>query len=66
MKLPKEVSRRIEKGEAFGVVIRDYAQEHRQDKKLSPMTDQLIYRKELFAEAIRNAYLIYQNRDHYD
>lgn len=53
LKLPKEVSREVEKGKAFGVVIRKYTQDERRDKKLSLVTDQLIYRRELFGEAIK-------------
>jgi len=59
--LPKAVSKRIEKGEFFGTVIRQYAQTLPKEKYLSQWLQMLISRKTLFKEAIRNAYLVYLN-----
>ncbi|MCJ7805301.1 inosine/xanthosine triphosphatase [Patescibacteria group bacterium] len=56
IKLPKEVSEKIEEGAFFGTVIREYRKKVRKNKALFNLSDQLITRNVPFSEAIRNAY----------
>ncbi len=59
--LPKDVSEKIDKGEEFGVLVREYQQTLSKDSDLYFLVEKLIDRKDLFKESIQNALLIYKS-----
>jgi len=65
LQLPEEVSRKIDRGEQFGVVIREYQKKYQKDKNSQQFISRFVTRKESFFEAIRNAYTSYVNKNHY-
>ncbi len=65
LQLPVEVSKGIENDGQFGQLIRDYENKHKNDNKVKPLVRALISRNTAFEEALRNAYLSFQNKSHY-
>ncbi|OGY12215.1 MAG: hypothetical protein A3A58_00580 [Candidatus Blackburnbacteria bacterium RIFCSPLOWO2_01_FULL_41_27] len=65
LRLPKEVSEKIKKGERFGNVVREYQHKNKNDSVLYKFTECLINRKKLFSEAISNACAEYRNSSYF-
>lgn len=65
LQLPKGVSNGVKEGRQFGELIRQYEEQHKNDKNVLPLVQALISRKEAFDQAVKNAYLSYQNRKHF-
>lgn len=64
LELPCEVSQAVAEGKNFGDEIRAYADKNK-DRKMKYILESLITRKDAFYEAIRNAYLAFDNRQYF-
>lgn len=63
--VPRKVSKLVDNNAEFGIVVREYQSEYKEDGEIQSLLDRLISRSHDFAEAIDVAWMRYRNKAHF-